>query len=202
MKIQLIYISLWERHSISQMWKLRIWDLGWFGQRCTTSRCRIKVGLLQSWTLEFTTLPLLHSHSGNKVFLQKTLFSHKICSLKWPLIWNKYLRNPEKNWHRSQTEILVPRGSPGWGHRLKWDFSFSDEEVDLGIVDVLVAQSCLTLCDPMDCSPPGSSVHGISQTRILEWVAIFSSRGSSHPRNLPNPCLLHWQEDSLPLSHL
>ena len=36
----------------------------------------------------------------------------------------------------------------------------------------LVAQSCLTLCDPMDCSPPGSSVHGILQARILEWVAI------------------------------
>ena len=35
-----------------------------------------------------------------------------------------------------------------------------------------VAQSCLTLCDPMDCSPPGSSVHGILQARILEWVAI------------------------------
>ena len=46
----------------------------------------------------------------------------------------------------------------------------------------LVAQLCQTLCDPMDCSPPGSSVHGISQTRILEWVAI-SSRGSSWLRN-------------------
>ena len=42
-----------------------------------------------------------------------------------------------------------------------------------------VAQSCLTLCDPMDCSPLGSSVHGILQARILEWVAISSSRGSS-----------------------
>ena len=43
----------------------------------------------------------------------------------------------------------------------------------------LVAQSCLTLCDLMDCSPPGSSGHGISQARILEWVAISFSRGSS-----------------------
>ena len=42
-------------------------------------------------------------------------------------------------------------------------------------------QSCLTLCDPMDCSPPGSSVHGILQARLLEWVAISSSRGSSQP---------------------
>ena len=46
-----------------------------------------------------------------------------------------------------------------------------------------VAQSCLTLCGPMDCSPPGSSVHGILQARILEWVAISSSRGSSQPRD-------------------
>ena len=48
---------------------------------------------------------------------------------------------------------------------------------------VLVAQSCLTLCDPMDCSPPDFSVHGILQARILEWVAIPFSRGSSGPRD-------------------
>ena len=46
-----------------------------------------------------------------------------------------------------------------------------------------VAQSCPTLCDPMDCSPPGSLVHGIFQAWILEWVAISFSRGSSQPRD-------------------
>ena len=46
-----------------------------------------------------------------------------------------------------------------------------------------VAQSCPTLCDPVDCSPPGSSVHGIPLARILELVAMPSSRGSSQPRN-------------------
>ena len=50
-------------------------------------------------------------------------------------------------------------------------------------VKVLVAQSCLTLCDPMDCSLPGSSVHGILQARIPEWVAIPFPRGSSWPRD-------------------
>ena len=50
------------------------------------------------------------------------------------------------------------------------------------------------LCDPMDCSPAGSSVHGISEARILEWVTISFSRGSSPPRE-------HWQEDSFLLSH-
>ena len=44
-------------------------------------------------------------------------------------------------------------------------------------------QLCLTLCDPMDCSPPGSSAHGISRARILEWAAMPSSRGSSWPRD-------------------
>ena len=42
-----------------------------------------------------------------------------------------------------------------------------------------IYQLCPTLCNPMDCSPPGSSVHGISQARILEWVSISFSRGSS-----------------------
>ena len=46
-----------------------------------------------------------------------------------------------------------------------------------------VAQLCLTLCDPMDCSLLDSSVHGIFQTRVLEWVAISFSRGSSPPRD-------------------
>ena len=45
-----------------------------------------------------------------------------------------------------------------------------------------VAQLCPTLCNPMDCGPPGSSIHGIFQARVLEWVAISFSRGSSQPR--------------------
>ena len=62
--------------------------------------------------------------------------------------------------------------------------------------EVLVAQLCLTLCYHRDCSPPGSSVHGILQTRILEWVAIPFSRGTfltqgsnpglPHCRQIPN----------------
>ena len=48
---------------------------------------------------------------------------------------------------------------------------------------VVVAQLCLSLCDSMDCSLPGSSVHGILQARILEWVAILFSKVSSQPRD-------------------
>ena len=55
---------------------------------------------------------------------------------------------------------------------------------------ILVTQLCLTLCDPMDCSLPGSSVHGISQARIREWIAISFSRGSS------------WLRDQIQVSHI
>ena len=66
-------------------------------------------------------------------------------------------------------------------------------------VQALVSQSCLTLCDPMDCSPPGSSVHGILQARILESChsllqGIFLTQGS-------NPGLLHCRQILYPLSH-
>ena len=54
-----------------------------------------------------------------------------------------------------------------------------DKYMTLSYVKVLVRQSCPTLCKPMDCKALGSSVHGILQARILEWVAIPFSRGSS-----------------------
>ena len=54
---------------------------------------------------------------------------------------------------------------------------------DMACMHAKLLQSCLTLCDPMDCTPPGSSVHGIHQARLLEWVALPSFRGSSQPRD-------------------
>ena len=57
--------------------------------------------------------------------------------------------------------------------------------------NVKVAQPCPTLCDPIDCSPPGSSVHGISQTRVLEWGAIEpSKKGATSIQNCPTSTLL------------
>ena len=66
-------------------------------------------------------------------------------------------------------------------------------------------QSFLTLFILMDCSPPGSSAHGILQARLLEWVAMPSSRGSSQPRETwlssnAHRLLLHWQAGSLLLA--
>ena len=66
----------------------------------------------------------------------------------------------------SQADSL-PAEPPGW----LWKWSESE-----------FGQSCPTLCDPMDCSPPGSTVHGIFQARVLESVAVSFSRGSSRPR--------------------
>ena len=63
------------------------------------------------------------------------------------------------------------------------------------------AQSCPTLCYPLDCSPPGSSVHGIFQARILEWLVISSSRGSNPRIKTASPSSPVLQADSLPLSH-
>ena len=57
------------------------------------------------------------------------------------------------------------------------------EAVTFPCVCVWVTQSCLTLCDPMDCSPPGSSVHGILQARIMEWATISFPSGPSQPRD-------------------
>ena len=65
---------------------------------------------------------------------------------------------------------------------------------------VLITQSRPALCNPMDCSPSGSSVHEIFQTRILEWVAISFSRGSSQPRN-QNPGLLNCRQILYQLSY-
>ena len=61
---------------------------------------------------------------------------------------------------------------------------------------MLVTQLCPILCDPMDYSPPGSSVNGILQARILEWVAIPFSRGSSQSRDQTQ--VFHFAGDSLP----
>ena len=65
-------------------------------------------------------------------------------------------------------------------------------------------QSCPAICDPIDCSPLGSSVHGIFQGWILERVAMPSSRGSSQPSNWTHVCLrlLHCRQILYPLSHL
>ena len=85
-------------------------------------------------------------------------------------------------------------------------FHYSRRRVieDLVCTHTKSLQSCATLCDPMDRSPPDSSVHGILQTRILEWVAMPSFRGSSQSGDQTHICLclLHCRPTLYPLSHL
>ena len=81
------------------------------------------------------------------------------------------------------------------------DYAMRDLELGLH-VSAKSLQSCPTLCDSLDCNPPGSSVHRILQARILEWVARPYFRGSSRPRIEPvSPAAPVLQADSLPLSH-
>ena len=69
------------------------------------------------------------------------------------------------------------------------------------LVSAKLLQPCQILCNPIDHSPPGSSLHGILQARILEWVAMSSSRDLPDPGLEPiSLCLLHWQVGSLPLA--
>ena len=60
-------------------------------------------------------------------------------------------------------------------------------------------QSCLTFWDPVDCSPPGSSVHGILQARTLEWTAMPSSGGFTPPRDQTHLSDISWKAGSFPL---
>ena len=72
--------------------------------------------------------------------------------------------------------LLIAVYQPAFSYHVAWP----PQQVSEQRIESEIAQLCPTLCNPMDYSPPHSSVHGIFQTRVLEWVAI-SSRGSSRP---------------------
>ena len=81
----------------------------------------------------------------------------------------------------------------------KWWWHYNRE--NFCVPTCLVAQSCPTLCKPLDCSPPGPSVHGIFQARILEWVTILQGIFLIQGLNPCLLCLLHWRWILFPLSH-
>ena len=94
----------------------------------------------------------------------------------------------------AQRKRASPRGEAGTSGFLS--VSDSDRRVPAELGQA-VAQLCPILCNPMDFSPPGSSFHGISQARILDWVVISSSRGDL-PNQTSNLHLLHWQGEFFP----
>ena len=95
--------------------------------------------------------------------------------------------SPIDSWPHGGPERLATCPSPQLvSSRVGTNFRRSGSRPDVRSGEVKwseVAQTCPTRSDPMDCSLPDSSVHGIFQARILEWVAISFSRGSSQPRN-------------------
>ena len=90
--------------------------------------------------------------------------------------WKKSYDTPKQHLKKKNAETLL------WQQR-SYSQSYGFPSSHVLMCESEVAQSCLTLCDPMDCSPPGFSVHGIFQARVLEWVAISFSRGSSWPQD-------------------
>ena len=109
--------------------------------------------------------------------------------VSWGLSSLALLRKMErtKSWPRQQQGLcgITPRDSLYSSPYEKYHIYGARASPYLFLVSlcVSVAQSCLTLCDPMDCSLPGPSVHGILRARILEWVAMLFCRGSSWPKD-------------------
>ena len=106
-------------------------------------------------------------------------------------------------WVQGILSLLKILSSTSFPPPFSWLFpSNSSKESTSGsslpVHEHLITQSCPSLCDSMNCSPPGSSVHGIFQTRILEWVSISFSRGSCWPRDQTHVPHTH---SFLPLSH-
>ena len=91
----------------------------------------------------------------------------------------RYSSRFEENGHILKVEKQTPPDTLMERHF----FNIDEKQCLIIIFKVKVSQSCPTLCDPMNCNLPGSSVHWILQARILEWVAVSFSRESSQPRD-------------------
>ena len=98
-----------------------------------------------------------------------------------PLVTHQ-LRLPFKNFFDCSMTYEILPAQPGI-EPMPPALETESEPLDHQGSPMLVAQSCLTLCNPMDCRLPGFSVHGILQGRTLEWIAILFSRGTSQPRD-------------------
>ena len=96
------------------------------------------------------------------------------------LLWRETLYSKALHYISIFEQMCRTKSAPT---RLVEAWEINEESSPDASVYVLVDQLCPTLCDPMDCSNPGSSVHEILQARILEWVAIPFSKGSSWPRD-------------------
>ena len=124
----------------------------------------------------------------------------------WPPDAKKYsalfaaVKQKSSNMENYKRDHGVNREYMGVCVQLRGTLNIRGRGMDL-ILHAKLLQSCQTLCDTMDCSPPGSSVHGTLQAKILEWVAISSSRRSSQPRDRTYVSYVwHWQAGLFPLA--
>ena len=118
---------------------------------------------------------------GQSTFLQKAMLAAVIRSTCY---W-------------ADTRLAILHAGPVWHALHAGQNWYCHKKVRLGEMEWFL-QSCPSLCIPKDCSPPGSSVHGILQARIPEWVAISYSRGSSRPRDRTHisSVYVHWKVGS------
>ena len=128
--------------------------------------------------------PLCMFHRGKMEYLYsfiRLLGGHFLVSI---FHINSYVPMFIKTYIASKLDIKVNSGFIDCSYASGTMFSENDSVIGVCVcVCVSLSQSCPTLCSPMDCSLPGSSVHGIFQARILEYVAISFSRGSSRLRD-------------------
>ena len=122
-------------------------------------------------------------------------------------LWVRSLGQEDSPWSRKWKPTLIFLSGKTHGQRSlvgysPWGHKWEGYDLAIPCVHAKLLQSCPTLCNSRDCSPPGSSVHGILQARILEWIAGPSSRASSWPRDWTcvSYIYLHRQVGSLSLA--
>ena len=134
--------------------------------------------------------------AGRKLTLSPLLFSVTFITL-WTLAPTSHARKNISSWLREAQG--PPRLDSRWAYPA---LQVTEASAGVWCSDKSeVAQSCWTLCDPMDCSLPGSAIHGIFQARALEWGAISFSRRCSWPRNPGLPHGRHCRQTIYCLSH-
>ena len=150
--------------------------ISWFLNRNSTSQKRM------AW--------YIYSDDREEPTTKNTLPSKTLLQIWWR---NQKLSRQAKikRIQHHQTSFTTNAKGTSLGRKHKWRKRPTEDEPETIKIQVIgsccvlcsVTQSCPTLCDSTDCSPPGFSVHGVLQARILEWVAMPSSRGSSPLRN-------------------
>ena len=152
--------------SMQAEWLCGRWDLSSPTRDRTRVLCSAR-GILNCWTTREVPVWTFEEAYSTLLFGKHSLRMSGLCCVPASGYFHTQLALSRGSHQNLSCAFTVCQGLTGlWG----WHESE-------------VARSCPTLCDPGDCSLPGSSVHGIFQARVLEWVAISFSRGSSQPRD-------------------